>query len=125
MATSSFSRPSSCSSRVERVREGWARIMSIDMIRRSSPPAVLKAPSEMPKARKMSPPARENRVRVANATSAARRAIPRRLSIGSRAVIDTKMGTAASGSTTKKTAVKARMAKRTLSGTRHRDDGRG
>ena len=110
IATSSFSDDSACSSGVERVREGCARIMSTAMRSSMIPPAILNAPREIPNILKMRPPASENTDRKKNANTAARRAISFFLATGSSDVIARKIGTAANGSTTNSTAVNATAA---------------
>ena len=104
MATSAFSMPSCSSSGVERVRDFCACIMSSATRNRSTPPAILKAPSVMPKKRKMSVPAAANTVSVMPEVMAARRAVAFFCAGVSFAVIARKIGSTASGSTTKKIA---------------------
>jgi hypothetical protein len=67
----------------------------------SRPPAMRKAPSEMPSTRKIAVPRAAKAARVMAVAMTARRAVRRRWSGGSDRVIDRNSGTAAGGSTTR------------------------
>ena len=103
-------RLSSRSSFVERVGDGCARIMSIDIKSSMIPPATLNAPSEMPKALNTRPPVIANRIRITQVANEARSATLLRCSEVSAPVIDRNTGTFASGSMTKKIALNATTA---------------
>src|SRR5256714_10284688 len=74
----------------------------------TTPPAILNAAIVMPKRRKIRLPPRANAVRVTAQVQAPRRAICRRTSGWSRAVMARKVGTAVSGSTMNRIDVKTR-----------------
>src|SRR5438552_19138958 len=74
----------------------------------TTPPAILNAAIVMPKRRKIKLPPKANAVRVTAQAHAPRRAMSRRTSGGSRAVIARKVGTAVSGSTMNRTEVNTR-----------------
>src|SRR5690242_12996932 len=104
--TSSFSIPSAFSTGVSFcwLRRAWTMSSAFRPI--STPPAILKAPSVMPKSRKMRLPPSANAVSVMAQVQAPRRAMSRRTSGVSRAVIARNVGTAVSGSTMNRTDVK-------------------
>src|SRR5947208_13308966 len=108
MPTSSFSIPSAFSTAVSRcwLRRAWTMSSAFRPIR--IPPAILNAPIVMPNSRKIRPPPSANAVSVIAHVQAPRRAIARRTSGVSRAVIARKLGTAVSGSTMNSTEVKIR-----------------
>src|SRR3989441_606352 len=108
MPTSSFAIPSACSAGVSRCWLRRACTMSSAFRPIRIPPAILNAPIVMPNSRKIRPPPSANAVSVIAQVHAPRRAIARRTSGVSRAVIARKLGTAVSGSTMNRTEVKIR-----------------
>src|SRR2546426_6497645 len=108
MPTSSFAIPSACSAGVSRCWLRRACTMSSAFRPIRIPPAILNAPIVMPNSRKIRPPPSANAVSVIAQVHAPRRAIARRTSGVSRAVIARKLGTAVSGSTMNSTEVKIR-----------------
>src|SRR5947208_6087538 len=108
MPTSSYWLPSAWSAGVSFCwrRRAWTMSSAFRPIR--IPPAILNAPIVMPNSRKIRPPPSANAVSVIAHVQAPRRAIARRTSGVSRAVIARKLGTAVSGSTMNSTEVKIR-----------------